>query len=479
MRKLRNILLFNLALLVAVELGLRAAVGLGWLILPAGGLAGFDAMSPGAPNSVEMRLYRPDRHLIRRMQANFHRVYPARALFPGRDDSYEVTTNERGFRTAPFRSAKSPGTFRIICMGDSSTFGFQVDDADAYPRLVARLLEEAHPGKFEVLNLGAPGYTTRQGIELLRREALGFEPDLVTFAYGTNDRFFSGPMSDDELIRLNQSPTGTVLFHLREGLDRTYIYRMFKLMLARFVSRPTEKRAGGGKRRVSLEEMRATIAEAKRLLADRGASLVLINNDFAVTDAVQALETAAQETGVDLLDMHALLDGARRERSRGFEEKLGLHPSEPPPGKFLLRVLATQKRQVVVRVAIFGRPRVEIEMRDDGSEGDQRPGDAVWSAWVDGRAGHKITYTYWERTEGGLVKEYRDNALTPLARAEVVPASRIADIDVFGDYYLKSDGSHPDEEGHRLIAERLYDHIVARAEVQAFLAGAGRAETGS
>jgi lysophospholipase L1-like esterase len=476
MRKLALILLFNLSILAAVELGLRAAAGLEWLSLPPAGLAGIDAFVPEASASVEKRLYVPDRNLIRRMQPNFHMVYPARALFPGRDDSYEVNTNERGFRTPPFQTAKRAGVFRIACMGDSSTFGFQVDDGDAYPQVLARLLEESHPGRFEILNLGAPGYTTRQGIELLRREVLAYRPDLVTFAYGTNDRFFGSRMTDDALIRFNQSAIGTLSYHVSEALDRTYTYRMLKQLAARFASRPSAQRAGGGsrKRRVSGTEMHESIATAKRLLAEQGASLLLIGNDFARTDAIRILATAAEETGVELLDMRALLDDVRHERSRGFEEKLALHATEPPPGKFLLRVVAPGKEEVVVQAVRFARPGVEVAMHDDGQNGDQRPGDGVWSAYLDGRAGHKVTYSYWRKTESGLVKEYQENSMLPLARAEVVPDSRVCDIDVFGDYYLKSDGSHPDEEGHRLIAKRLHDHVLGRDDVKSFLAGAGR-----
>jgi lysophospholipase L1-like esterase len=475
MRKVGWILLFNLALLAAVELALRAAAAAGWLTLPpAGGLAGFDAIIPEANASVEQRLYRPDPNLIRRMQPNFHMVYPMRGLIPGRDETYTVDTNERGFRTASFPVEKKEGVFRIAAMGDSTTFGFQVKESEAYPQVLAAMLEQEYPGRFEVLNLGAPGYTTRQGIELLRREAITFEPDLVTFAYGTNDRFFSGAMTDDELIRLNQSPSGAALYHMREALDRTYTYRVLKLLLGGLVSRPSETRriTLSGKRRVSPEDMRRSIAAAKQLLAEKDAALVLINNDFAATDARKALQDAAAETGIPLLDMRALLDEVRHARSVQFEEKLALHPVAPPLGKTLLRVVAPRQKGIVARVSVIGRPVVDVPLNDEGRDGDQRVGDGVWSALFDARIGHKIAYSYWETTPNGLVKEFRDNSLTPFARNEVVPQSRIADIDVFGDYYLKTDGSHPDAEGHRLIAKRLYDHVLSREDVRAFLGAA-------
>jgi hypothetical protein len=173
--------------------------------------------------------------------------------------------------------------------------------------------------------------------------------------------------------------------------------------------------------------------------------------------------------------MRALLEETRHARSLEFEEKLALHPVDPPLGKILFRVLAANKEGVMVRASVIGRSASDIEMHDDGREGDQRPQDSVWSAYFDARAGHKINYSYWERKDGTFVKEFKDSSFSGLVRNETVPASRIVDIDVFGDYYLKSDGSHPDPEGQRLIAQRLYDHIASRDDVRAFLAGAARA----
>jgi hypothetical protein len=307
MRRLALIVLFNLAALAAVELGLRAVVDEDRLAP--------DRATQRARALLADRLYRHDRDLIYSLRPSFHAVYPARALLPGRDGTYEVNTNERGFRTPAFRNEKARGVFRILCMGDSSTFGLQVGDDEAYPQLLGRELARAYPGKFEVINLGVPGYSSRQGIELLRRQGLGFAPDLVTFAFGTNDRFFKRPMNDDEVIRLNQSASGTLLRAVRNLLGRTYTYRFLAASLTPLVAQPRERRAGGGRgrHRVSLSGMRRAIVEAERLLAERGAALVLLDTDFAATDARQALEQAAAELGLDLLDMRALLDAERGE----------------------------------------------------------------------------------------------------------------------------------------------------------------------
>ena len=43
---------------------------------------------------------------------------------------------------------------------------------------------------------------------------------------------------------------------------------------------------------------------------------------------------------------------------------------------------------------------------------------------------------------------------------DMIPASGIMDIDHFGHYFLRTDNSHPDEEGHALIAEALLSVVL-------------------
>lgn len=152
--RILTLLAANAALFLLLEGGIRLTEVFGWLSLPAGGASGFDQMQHGGALAAERRLYALDRHLLIRMRPDFEQVYPR------------------------------VGVIRIVCLGDSSTFGMNVEEADTYPRQLAALLDEAQPGRFEVMNLGVPGYTSRQGLELLRREVLGLQPDVVTFAFG-------------------------------------------------------------------------------------------------------------------------------------------------------------------------------------------------------------------------------------------------------------------------------------------------------
>ncbi|NOT29566.1 MAG: hypothetical protein HOP15_03850 [Planctomycetes bacterium] len=89
--------------------------------------------------------------------------------------------NNHGFRGADFEAQKPPGTFRIVALGASSTFGYLSTDQQTYPYLLGRLLGERVDGlAVEVLNAGIPHSTTDNIAAALERELLGYEPDLLT-----------------------------------------------------------------------------------------------------------------------------------------------------------------------------------------------------------------------------------------------------------------------------------------------------------
>ena len=74
-----------------------------------------------------------------------------------------------------------------VATGASSTYGYHARDDFTYPATLERLLNERNDGRYEVINLGIPHYTTSNIVALLREEALDYEPDLVTLYSGHND----------------------------------------------------------------------------------------------------------------------------------------------------------------------------------------------------------------------------------------------------------------------------------------------------
>jgi len=120
-----------------------------------------------------------------------------------------VSTNEQGLRHPGPIGAKAPGRRRIICLGDSVTFGFRVPFATAgqptptregqpYPRVLEERLRAAG-NDVEVVAMAVPGYSSHQGLAWARRDLHRFEPDLVVIAFGWNDAS-AMPASDHDAM---------------------------------------------------------------------------------------------------------------------------------------------------------------------------------------------------------------------------------------------------------------------------------------
>jgi hypothetical protein len=101
------------------------------------------------------------------------------------DGQPAVTTNSRGLRDSreiPY--AKRPGTRRIVVLGDSFTFGQNVEQDQAWPAC----LQQSLPG-WEVLNLAVHGYGTDQQCLMLQAEGTKYQPDIVVLGFFVENAF--------------------------------------------------------------------------------------------------------------------------------------------------------------------------------------------------------------------------------------------------------------------------------------------------
>ena len=99
--------------------------------------------------------------------------------FPGK----KLSSNTHGLRGAREYAYDRPsGIARVVVLGDSFTFGEDVDDAETWPHR----LEEMLPAT-EVLNLGVHGYGHDQMLLYLEEEGLKYHPDLVVVGFLPDD----------------------------------------------------------------------------------------------------------------------------------------------------------------------------------------------------------------------------------------------------------------------------------------------------
>ena len=94
-----------------------------------------------------------------------------------------VTRNNRGFRGKQHTEEHIPeGKLRIICSGDSYTFGMGVDDSETWCHLLGEVDQ-----RIESVNLGEEGYGTDQSFLRYRKEAANIDHDVHIFTILTPD----------------------------------------------------------------------------------------------------------------------------------------------------------------------------------------------------------------------------------------------------------------------------------------------------
>lgn len=97
--------------------------------------------------------------------------------------------NSLGYRGREFPFEKPTGVTRVVCLGDSSTFGFLNSEEECYARLLEECLNSrGGEDKYEVINAGVSGYTTLQEAIALKLRVLPLEPDIVVIQFGHNNR---------------------------------------------------------------------------------------------------------------------------------------------------------------------------------------------------------------------------------------------------------------------------------------------------
>jgi lysophospholipase L1-like esterase len=120
-----------------------------------------------------------------RLSADKDLVYEQRPNSDVFIDGIDYGINSYGFRDKPYRPTKSHGK-RVICVGDSLTYGWLVPLKDTYHKQLERLWN-AENRDVEVLGMGVVGYNAVQMYYLVRDKVLRLNPDLVLLQIGPND----------------------------------------------------------------------------------------------------------------------------------------------------------------------------------------------------------------------------------------------------------------------------------------------------
>jgi hypothetical protein len=200
---------------------------------------------------------------------------------------------------APDRSGawRRGSSVRVLCVGDSHTFGAGVAEEESYPARLQRLLDEREPRRYSVINLGTPGMSTTQVLERLPLQLARYRPDLVILWAGMNNAW-------------NLEGAGTGASQLEALALRSRLYRLARVALhdASLERAAAETRADGRH-----QEARAEVCsgddcdfKARHILSHGGVVDVITNRHAAEKDP----DGHKLRTVDDIREIHRLLSGA-------------------------------------------------------------------------------------------------------------------------------------------------------------------------
>ena len=255
-----------------------------------------------------------------------------------------VSTNPQHLRSVDPRqplNPKQPGSIRIVCLGDSVTFGYRVPavwpeiptqyDPEwlPYPMLLEKHLRTANPGRsIEVITMAVPGYTSHQGLAWLRRDIDQLRPDLLTVSFGWNDASFSDA-PDREVVNTNWRAVA-----LRWLIDKSQAFAHATRWLRS--KQPAARTIPTPVTRVSKQEYLNNFREFIQLAKGKGAGIIIIGAPYRdrTTNPPEAalmaqyrtsLRSLAQQDEVAYLEVLELTEAAYPANEGWFGELI--HPN--------------------------------------------------------------------------------------------------------------------------------------------------------
>lgn len=234
-----------------------------------------------------------------------------------------IKINSQGFRDREFPAEKPAGTYRIVAIGDSFTFGIGVKAEDTFPKVLERMLdsESAVNGcKVEVLNFGVPGYNTAQEVRLFSRKALNFFPDMVLLSFVLNDfmdenreRELSSRIIAERFPILPEERIAQRLAYQEAQLDAHTV------MAREAMITPIEKAFSGVERH---------LADLAEIAVERDVKVVLAILNFQEIPHLEALRRICADHDWPCVDVFKVFNSmSEEERARYELDPLDKHPT--------------------------------------------------------------------------------------------------------------------------------------------------------
>jgi lysophospholipase L1-like esterase len=150
--------------------------------------------------------------------------YISYEMRPGYQREGWAHINSLGFRGDPIAENKRPGTYRIVALGDSVTYGIYNRYDETYPYLLQeQLRDEFTTDRIEVINAGLVSSTTAENMIRFFLHILPLEPDMLILYSGGDmfPRVFNNYKGDYSHFRRTPIAKSSLI-------DKSYVGRLLK-----------------------------------------------------------------------------------------------------------------------------------------------------------------------------------------------------------------------------------------------------------
>ena len=194
--------------------------------------------------------------------------------------------NSHGLR-GPEISENKGNEYRILSLGESSTFAGRSPYKNCYSALLEKLLGRINGRKVRVINAGVPGYTLFQGYQYLIHRGLEFKPDAVLLYFGYND-FLPVSYLENRTTQEGRGLNDRELFERRKVsgrrthdvlMEKSHLYRGLRELLMDPEPRPespdVELEVDDEQARVPEEDRGWLLEETLKACNERGIQLIV------------------------------------------------------------------------------------------------------------------------------------------------------------------------------------------------------------
>ena len=246
--------------------------------------------------------------------------------FPHKEEKkvFRVSSNSDGLRTVGASRVKQDATLRVMTLGCSTTFGWGVDDENAYPAVLQTLIDEANVGSVEVINAGQPGYTSFQGRWLWDETLQHYEPDVVLIGYVVQDARKAAYSDKSQAILQNDHRymKDHVLYK-----SRVYLALRSALGAVQIEAKERPQNGQGGIFRVPPEDYVENLRTLVSAVQSVGATPVLfgfpLEREGYTETHRKILKAAATELEVPHLELQSRMEEASRQAQLYFSNDRG------------------------------------------------------------------------------------------------------------------------------------------------------------